>query len=76
MAVPLDPLGNTVLSLQIVILFLLIIGLPFVKGRDSKKIARADIRAHLIHKLLNKLPAPDVHAELSARCPRKYKTER
>ena len=37
MAVPLDPVGNTVLSLQIVILFLLIIGLPFVKGRDSKK---------------------------------------
>ena len=37
MAVPLDPVGNTVLSLQIVILFLLILGLPFVKGRDSKK---------------------------------------
>ena len=37
MAVPLDPLGNTVLSVQIVILFLLIIGLPFVNGRDSKK---------------------------------------
>jgi hypothetical protein len=37
MAVPLDPLGNVVLSLQIVILFLLILGLPFVKGRDSKK---------------------------------------
>lgn len=37
MAVPLDPLGNVVLSLQIVILFLLVLGLPFVKGRDSKK---------------------------------------
>jgi len=37
MAVPLDPLGNAVLSLQVVILFLLILGLPFVKGRDSKK---------------------------------------
>lgn len=37
MAVSLDPLGNVVLSLQIVILFLLILGLPFVKGRDSKK---------------------------------------
>jgi hypothetical protein len=37
MAVPLDPVGNTVLSLQIVILFLLILGLPFVKGRDSKR---------------------------------------
>jgi hypothetical protein len=37
MAVTLDPVGNTVLSLQIVILFLLILGLPFVKGRDSKR---------------------------------------
>jgi len=37
MAVPLDPVGNTVLSLQIVILFLLILGLPFVKGRDRKR---------------------------------------
>lgn len=42
MAVPLDPLGNAVLSLQIVILFLLILGLPFVKGRDSKK----NVKAH------------------------------
>jgi hypothetical protein len=37
MTVPVDPVGNTVLSLQIVILFLLILGLPFVKGRDSKR---------------------------------------
>lgn len=37
MGVPLDPVGNMVLSLQIVILFLLILGLPFVKGKDSKK---------------------------------------
>jgi hypothetical protein len=37
MAAPFDPLGNVVLSLQIVILFLLILGLPFVKGKDSKK---------------------------------------
>ena len=37
MVVPLDPVGNLVLSLQIVILFLLVLGLPFVKGRDSKK---------------------------------------
>ena len=37
MAVPLDPLGNVVLSIQIVILFLLILGLPFVRGRDNKK---------------------------------------
>lgn len=34
---PLDLLGDTVLSLQIVILFLLMLGLPFVKDRDSKK---------------------------------------
>ncbi len=37
MAVPLDPLGNVTLSLQIVILFLLIIGLPLVRGRNSQK---------------------------------------
>ena len=37
MPVALDPLGNTVLSLQIVILFLLILGLPFVRGRDSRR---------------------------------------
>ena len=37
MTVPSDPVGNTVLSLQIVILFLLILGLPLVKGRDSKR---------------------------------------
>ncbi|MGD0979647.1 MAG: hypothetical protein ABR962_10985 [Candidatus Bathyarchaeia archaeon] len=37
MAVPLDPIGNVVLSLQIVILFLLILGLPFVKRKGEKK---------------------------------------
>jgi len=37
MSVPLDPVGSTELSLQIVILFLLVLGLPFVKGRDSKR---------------------------------------
>ena len=37
MAAPLGPVGNTVLSLQIVILFLLILGLPFVKRRNEKK---------------------------------------
>ncbi len=37
MAVPLDPTGNATLGLQIVILFLLVLGLPFVKGK-----ARAD----------------------------------
>ena len=36
MSVSLD-VGNVILSLQIVILFLLILGLPFVKGRDNKK---------------------------------------
>ncbi len=33
----LDPVGNVALALQIVILFLLILGLPFVKGLSSKK---------------------------------------
>jgi hypothetical protein len=37
MPVPLDPLGNVALSLQIVILFLLILGLPFVRGKDSRR---------------------------------------
>ena len=37
MAAPPDPVGNTVLSLQIVILFLLILGLPFVKSKNEKK---------------------------------------
>ncbi len=37
MAVPLDPLGNVTLSLQIVILFLLIIGLPLIRGRNDPK---------------------------------------
>jgi len=35
--VPLDPAGNISLVLQIVILFLLILGLPFVKGLGVKK---------------------------------------
>jgi hypothetical protein len=35
--VALDPVGNVSLTLQIAILFLLILGLPFVKGQDSKK---------------------------------------
>lgn len=37
MAAPIDPVGNTVLSLQIVTLFLLILGLPFAKRRNEKK---------------------------------------
>jgi hypothetical protein len=40
MAVPLESFGNTVLSLQIAILFFLVIGLPFVKGRENKKNAK------------------------------------
>jgi len=36
-AVALDPVGNVSLVLQITILFLLILGLPFVKGLESKK---------------------------------------
>jgi hypothetical protein len=35
--VALDPVGNVSLSLQIAILFLLILGLPFVRGQSSKK---------------------------------------
>ena len=37
MGVPLDPVGNVSLILQIVILFLLILGLPLVRGAASKK---------------------------------------
>ena len=37
MAVPLDPVGNTVLILQMIILFLLILGLPFARKRTEKK---------------------------------------
>jgi hypothetical protein len=37
MPMPLDPVGNVSLILQIVILFLLILGLPFVKGIGAKK---------------------------------------
>jgi hypothetical protein len=37
MSVPLDPVGNISFVLQIVILFLLILGLPFVKGIGTKK---------------------------------------
>ncbi len=33
----LDPVGNVSLTLQIVILFLLILGLPFVRGPSNKK---------------------------------------
>jgi len=37
MAGLLDPVGNTVLSFQIVSLFLLILGLPFDKGKGNKR---------------------------------------
>jgi hypothetical protein len=37
MQIPLDPIGNVSLVLQVVILFLLILGLPFVKGIGAKK---------------------------------------
>ena len=37
MAVPLDPVGNISLVLQVVILFLLVLGLPFAKRFGSKK---------------------------------------
>lgn len=35
--VPLDPVGNISLTLQIVILFLLILGLPFFRGTSNAK---------------------------------------
>jgi hypothetical protein len=35
--VALDPIGNVVLSLQVAIMFLLILGLPFVRGFGGKK---------------------------------------
>jgi hypothetical protein len=37
LATALDPVGNVTLVLQVTILFLLILGLPFVKGEGSKK---------------------------------------
>jgi len=37
MSVPLDPAGNISLVLQVVVLFLLIVGLPFAKGFIGKK---------------------------------------
>jgi hypothetical protein len=37
MSVPLDPIGNISLVLQVVILFLLVLGLPFAKGFAGKK---------------------------------------
>ncbi len=37
MSVPLDPVGNISLVLQVAILFLLILGLPFIKGIGAKK---------------------------------------
>lgn len=35
--VALDPIGNVTLSLQVAIMFLLILGLPFVRGGSGKK---------------------------------------
>jgi hypothetical protein len=37
MSMPLDPVGNISLALQIVILFLLVVGLPFFRGSANKK---------------------------------------
>ncbi len=37
MSLPLDPVGNASLILQVAILFLLILGLPFVKTSNSTK---------------------------------------
>ncbi len=37
MTIPLDPVGNVSLILQVIILFLLILGLPFFKTSRSKK---------------------------------------
>ena len=55
-AVALDPVGNVSLILQIVILFLLILGLPLVKGINNKKnLARhgyLTIAALVLHTIL------------------------
>jgi hypothetical protein len=37
MSMPLDPVGNISLALQIVILFLLVVGLPFFRGSANRK---------------------------------------
>ena len=37
LAVALDPVGNVSLSLQVAILFLLILGLPIFRGKNSQK---------------------------------------
>jgi hypothetical protein len=37
MSIPLDPVGNISLTLQVVILFLLVLGLPFARGIGGKK---------------------------------------
>lgn len=37
MTMPLDPMGNISLILQVVILFVLILGLPFASGAENKK---------------------------------------
>jgi hypothetical protein len=37
LAMPLDPVGNVSLSLQIVILFLLVSGIPLVRGQNSRR---------------------------------------
>ena len=34
---PLDPMGNISLILQVVILFVLILGLPFARGQKTKR---------------------------------------
>lgn len=34
---PLDPLGTIILTLSVVVLFLLVLGLPLVKGINTKK---------------------------------------
>jgi len=54
--VPLDPIGNISLILQIVILFLLILGLPFAKGvgvkKNSMKHGYLTILALILHSFL------------------------
>ncbi len=37
LAVALDPVGNVSLSLQVAVLFLLILGLPFIRGQNGRK---------------------------------------
>jgi len=68
MTVPFDTIGNVVLSLQIVSLFLLILGLPFVKRKGEKKnlfrhgcLATLALVLHTITMLIVMVPSFSTH---------------